>query len=772
MIRLKKLELTNFGPVEHALYEFDGRPGTYAIQAPNGSGKSHVIDALRALTSPVAGFVKNLGAYPRQVNGEAHKASISAVFDVHGDPLEVTRTITVSRDQDIAGILSSGNLPKVTGGVLAVYKGEKYKTDASVKSLMMEVTGIRSEVQSSAVFVMQNEAGAIWKEDDSTRIRMFQSLSGADLMANVHKAATQKLDFYPKADYTSNLESAESEVSRLEKEVADLKEKAASLPIPDPAVLNDNQQKLAAHRHATEQVAEQARSEQQVKALEDEARAVTTPLATLMETWTAKFSDEDRASRAEQVRDQLKLDIGLYDQAVDAYTNYVNRLSNLDKKIADLKNQNMASLFDPESLPDGLAAELESVKGRLTQITIEGNSIKQFLATAKHQETCPHCGSGLVCANCQHTIGTDQAVIDEKQRMRAALLAEYSEVNLAVADLTQRHKGAVEKHTRWQANHATIQSLEAQLADMRAEPEPQAPTGSKEKLLTDLANTEAWLKERNRVRTDIDRITKEAEVYTARIADLKKVLATMGGVGSTMTDVDVATCQQFIDQYNQLVKDHAEVGAQIKAKTEQWEEAVKRREDYREKQADADKGNAAHDMLQALRTAAHPNSIPREMAASYLVTVNNYLGAYCRELRLPFTLYIDVETMTLMYQTDVIHAPAKYHWSGGQFSLIAIVWHLTLNAIHGKSVGILVLDEPTNGLDATNRTLVAGLMETMDQYCEGAGLQMIYVSHDVEMAEAAGTILDLKGKHDVAVESKPKRTRKKKSKADQAGDGA
>jgi DNA repair exonuclease SbcCD ATPase subunit len=747
MIKLRSLDIQNYGPIENFTMTLDGRAGTYSISAPNGSGKSHIVTALRSLLMPWAGLPRPLGSYCRIVNGDIHKARISAVLDVNGEELEVERTITPARDQDVAGLLASGAMPKATSKAKALYRGVAYsgvKGVESVDGLLASVVGIRNDTQASSVFVMQNQGGGIWRAENAARIRMFQALSGAEVMEKLHKVVTQKLDFFKTADYTARLDEAERDVSRLRDEIAGIEEKLASLPPPDAASVQEAQNRLAAHNHAVAVESSRASDESRLREVMRKIAASQAAVDALVKEGADNGYDAADRPRQHEDAASLRAELAAADARREAELMHESRVAhirgNIDKLVAA---QAAAPAHEP---PETLAASLEEANKSLASISLNGKNIRTFLDTYAAERRCPTCKSTGVCPQCGHVMLDIAGTVVEKQRERDELSVEYKRVHALVQDLIPREIRAREAANLFKAREASIAQFREQLAELEAYPRP---AGKSEAEIAELrARAAALASMIERCEGWHSRYADAVRALESHRSDADVINAGLSGTASVaagkLADADRKACEALIERANAEAQQRAGFAGALKAYRDQLAAAEMRRLDLEAKHAESRKTADAAALLQEIRTATHPGSIPRETAAAYLEKVNIHLGVYCQELRLPFTLYVEPERMTLMLQSETMHAPAEMVWSGGLFTMISWAWHLTLYAMHGSNVGLMVIDEMTTGLDADNMECVAEVMRAMGEYCKGTGLQLLFVSHDAGLAGVADHVVDLK----------------------------
>jgi DNA repair exonuclease SbcCD ATPase subunit len=72
--------------------------------------------------------------------------------------------------------------------------------------------------------------------------------------------------------------------------------------------------------------------------------------------------------------------------------------------------------------------------------------------------------------------------------------------------------------------------------------------------------------------------------------------------------------------------------------------------------------------------------------------------------------------------------------SGGEKVLFSLAFRVKVNAMFASDVGLLVLDEPTAGVDEVNITCLERAFTKLRELSSSAGLQVIVVTHEQRLA--------------------------------------
>lgn len=157
-MKIKKLEITNWGPHKKRTFEFDSN--IVGIIGANGRGKSNLLQAIDyALTGNLnkqkqEKYIRDYGQ-----PGGASSASVYLMFEKDGKECEITRTIT-----------ATGSRRKL------VWDGSEWTKAADVDAVMETILGADKASLAQAVFVKQGELARIVKGTPAERQTIFQKL--------------------------------------------------------------------------------------------------------------------------------------------------------------------------------------------------------------------------------------------------------------------------------------------------------------------------------------------------------------------------------------------------------------------------------------------------------------------------------------------------------------------------------------------------------------------------------------------------------------------
>jgi len=186
-----------------------------------------------------------------------------------------------------------------------------------------------------------------------------------------------------------------------------------------------------------------------------------------------------------------------------------------------------------------------------------------------------------------------------------------------------------------------------------------------------------------------------------------------------------------------------EIVGRMSALQEQFIELKEEKTRLEEAQKDIVTQLKVKSYLESVAAIMHRDALPKSISRFYYDKLNILLAKYSEELSLPFTLRLD--TATYEFMADFADGCKPFFLlSGGQKTIAAWVWHLAVQEKHAERSGLLMMDEPTYGLDTENLNRVQEVLSSIDSYCERADQQLIMVTHEQDLMSSVAQILEVK----------------------------
>lgn len=731
---IRSIQLSDFGPFQGShTFELNG-PGTYALCATNGKGKSHVALGVKMTTSPSCALEKPMGAYVHRYglgDGTSTSARVEVVYDIDGETLEVARSIGISKsasDAELRELLAKGDMPKASGRWGAKWKGQSIKSTADVIQLLTSLFGLENRIQEDAVFVQQNQAGAIIRDTPSVRSKSLQFLSGAEVCQKAADVAQRKLATMHVVDRSSELEEKQTKLQGLRDMIAEREREEQELnTLLLPAEDVDRiRVRLQASSIAKERSSKYLEARAELERKKGELSALTSQL-TMMGVETLERQQELERKAVDNDAAQAFLASATSNSRLAQQRKLL--LTEIDQLEQEGKHTQPP---DAPKEPKESIAELKEIQASLaTEVTNAKNFLKAF-ATG----VCPTCGSKP--ANVEELVLQNKKALEENQPLLDECRSQLSHLEAQWSNYEHRKTKFATWQEEWTRRVNSAADRLEKMPDM-AEVDPEA-----------LATNQAVAAEYKAMSAELSSIKDKQAAATATASRLAAQVESLTASCSDLAKesekiMDPAEYQQQSELLaaNEDVKEMlANVRGVLTTHRKNEEDLKADIHNLEDSQAKISKKLQAIEFLEGLKSVMHHSAIPHDRSIVYLESLNKIMGSYCQVLHAPFSLFVDPETQLFMCQTQDAVFPA-YQLSGGQQTLAAWAWHLALYERHASQVGFIWMDEPTVGLDDANLANIGEAVRHLTKYCHGSGMQFIMVTHESSIASVFDKVIHI-----------------------------
>lgn len=227
--------------------------------------------------------------------------------------------------------------------------------------------------------------------------------------------------------------------------------------------------------------------------------------------------------------------------------------------------------------------------------------------------------------------------------------------------------------------------------------------------------------------------------------ELLKSIAKLEADEYNLSQYNLAEREKILEAKT-LLTAHEQAVSEARDKEARLQEAIKTRDNSSEaleraemQNEKAAKGEAAVEFLESVRWALHKDNLPRLLVATARGELNKRLAEYLELFDFPY-----VVQWTPAGGIDYMNAfgemlPAS-SLSGGQKYLLAVANRCAAADLLGSTFPLMVLDEPTTGLDDDNRSKMAVMLQKVAQTLNGKGVSLIVPTHDDELLGSANLI--------------------------------
>jgi DNA repair exonuclease SbcCD ATPase subunit len=157
-------------------------------------------------------------------------------------------------------------------------------------------------------------------------------------------------------------------------------------------------------------------------------------------------------------------------------------------------------------------------------------------------------------------------------------------------------------------------------------------------------------------------------------------------------------------------------------------------QDVRDVKAQGASTRAAIAHLTSVRAVFHRNEAPRLVSYTY---IEQMLGEVNRTLDLfeaPFRVEMDDNLGFICRFLDGVRVQPDSRLSVGERIVLAMAFRITVNSTFAGQVGVLILDEPTAGLDEHNLGCLPRALERLRDLSLERGLQVLFVTHEARIS--------------------------------------
>jgi len=702
-MRLDKLRLRNF--CQHQELDWTFLDGITAITGPNGGGKSNAIKgAYAALTGD---FKRNEGVLSENINkicSDKDESFVELTFSTTGGKAVIKRNLRPNKRS-----LIINSMPPLTG-------------DREVTTAIEGLVGVSSNILSDYIFVDQWQMFSIFTLPKSDRLSALQSLYGLDKAElcydEINKYSSKILVQVPSETVESVLAQIREKTLLLESISKSLKE--VSLNVVDDTEL---QKDLS-----------------EVRRKKDVKRDINK----CSETLSLVLSD---LSQAEEARPPLSAkvdDLSLVkdsDAALSEYKKHQYQWS-LIHKYDNSKAANEAQLVIVEESISVLVASapikpspyIESSGLDFEKYSQSAGALeakRQNLIQLTSKKECPVCGTtgevllAAIDAISKHLVETSPLIDHMKKQYQ--LSREYDTANY--------------KHSSDLAGlNSKLELITLKLQTER----PEQPSVSEDEV-------NKFISTFTELRTSYESLSSKLSALDFCITSLKATR------DSLLSQIETRSkeCNISEDYYMQervlcdsinLVNQDREkkirFEEQSKATVETLDYLYNRRDKLVGDIEEARVNKVAKDHFENLKEVMHKSNLPKRLTVNYLKRTVIKLNEYLEDFNAPFRVYSDDELVFWAKFNDGRDLPAA-RLSGGEKVVLALAFRLAVQFGVASGVNLLVLDEPTVGLDDDNIECLDTAFNRLRAMSKSSGLQVIVVSHEKAMERMCDHTLTL-----------------------------
>ena len=766
MLKIQKVILSNF--CQHEYLELELSSGLIGIFGNNGVGKSSTANAICGAFT---------GDFSRHSEGAAgcirQNQPNDAYVEVHGTIAE--QSFRLRRDITRRGVKHSLWLD-----------GAKHRTHdkaRDIESWLNDVSGLTPQIMAEFLFIGQQDLYGFLETTDANRSKKFSALCGTrnyehrrdaynDFLkqdkAKTEAASSLSVDFLKSAiqDALTNLKDVDAAIEDCREKV---NRPGASLDVLEQRVqqITDDLRTLEAEESLVSKYVHD------IDALARERLQNDKDLKKAIGDYNeARQGHHDARGVLAGAEEHLKYILagGNYqDVLVDLqktqkqYARYAQLMQQLS-----LAKESLEDLVEPEQVDESRIVQLKETLGDLEKkeavIGSRMDTLKQLIRVidqwnglTDQEDELSDRGNDHQCFLCGADAKYWKADSASLQSRLDNLQREWNQCRSEGKEYRNELHTLVQKRVTWQKYQQERETLLFQIRSIHEQGEEissQPDFDWDRDIDADIDELLAAKKRRDecdhqvqvlqerfdRVEEKVDTLTETAKNLDRKQVQLQKELAELNGDPAERatllskyrkiqagTREQIASLRDLESQLHVLQGSQQTIEKQLSHLRAQLEEQKSLQESQSGLQDWFEKFGKA---VNWFKKDGLPRVIHRSVLDQLVTTINRELSCFDS----PFEVTVNDDlTFTATFPDGVVSVAKDL--SGGQKVMLALAFWSAINCTFARNLGIMILDEPTDGLDQTNKQHLYRIMEEWSKLLRRRDQQVIIITHDIEMED-------------------------------------
>ncbi len=785
-MQLEELRLRNW--CQHKDLTLQFRPGLNGILGANGIGKSNVLDAVRFL---FCGESINCGNKKDNLTWGEDSGYVWAAFTVDGTRYEIKRSIETSRSELKWGdqkLTSATEIEHELTRILAnptVLHENVFVPQGKINSILYaRATDRLKEFQESFGLTRAADAHK-WLSQEANAYQLTPGLDKllvqtTDLTLESRKTLKQATDELAVTNQRIDALTPAEEVLR--EAIEATKTQQTFRQAKDS--LDKAHRELATRQLATDAAKDLTdRLTAQKRELEpkaDQTMAELTELTNLTLKWYEATTH--RTKLAELNKQRGALGIRPSNEDLDTLqTRYHQLKAQADKFLGYIRDPKTRPKMPNEDavMARGQLVIREDINAQTAKWeTPEIHQLDQDISRAQQGF------DGGICPTCGQEVEGGPAAAEKRKEHLGHLVARREALAAPLVAEVEARKAAAK--TAYKAFEAEVDALE-QLATKVIRDQYETTEKTRKQVMDDAIVMQKRMAEFDQLDRQIDVVSGQLAGCPAtkpdadRVATLKlfqdEYATLVIALDKASTDLRIAQAAlkdaaarhdeatQFLKDIGQAIQmpsDEAIADAQVKvmelsvrrakvvelaqtigteqAKLAQCEAEAKRLGDQINQEA---KMAAWVTEVKKVRDALHVTNLPATTMREFARVINSQMEFYLTTWEAPFRVWLD---QSMAFQAQFHGGPVfdAARLSGGQQVVASVSFRLAMSDTFANQVGLLVLDEPSNHLDAVNKQHLQALLLQLKTLSTHSGRQILIVTHEGPMMGFFDHVVEIK----------------------------
>lgn len=713
-MKLKSIELENIHSHEYRRVEFVG--GLIMVCGPQGSGKSTLINTIYAsLTNDYSRAVSGKDSAIRQLMRPGQVSRSKLVAEHRGAPFELERQLFPTVKSTLTG-----------------WGLQTLKKATEIQQALEQGLGVDFQLLNRYVFVKQWEIRELFQQTPAERAKTFAHLCQTTKAEQIWDMLGRQIeqDRALAEGPSVNLDELRQQLSEVDKARAaadkEVKENSSA------GLLSDEEVEWV--ELALESRIESDRLQQRLSKLETEEQTAFADAKISVRDFNKAEKESTAAvairEAAESSLNAAKLDQAAQSGAIAAFA----QKQRLNGVIDSLR----AALLIPLPTPPHKES-LEEINGHIARLTKLRSPDETILASLKldpDEANCPTCGQALTDVKQQVQRAEEALSITEEE------FNEWYHKRAAMINFDVKSRTAQVEHD---SNNLQLVRFEKEWAEVKDAERPD-PAPAKVVAAASAAATEANLTATRAVLSKGIAAQKRDKLVGAHQAMKNEIVRIRESVEKIEKEGHGNETRVELESTLAAHKACALVAANLAGKISQIDSqrvcivsAMKRAESVAARSQNARSWVAD---LSAAREVFHRDNLPKLVHESALYHLEKDVNATLELFESPFYVKAAAELDYTAHFRNGVVMPSR-GLSGGQQVILALAFRWALNLFFASEIGMLILDEPTAGLDPRHIDLLEKALVGLRSAAKERQYQVIIITHETRLERVFDQVIML-----------------------------
>jgi exonuclease SbcC len=665
---------------------------------------------VKALFRALTGKSLNPGKKEEDVSWGAEDGQLELSFSLNGVEAAIKRDLSTERCTMTIGT-------------------DTCRKSKEIEAKLYPFLGVSPRILADIVFVMQGQIEGMLFKPPAERLKSFQNLFGTQ---NAERIRDLLHDELTNLSVESRKEQIEQFKTRIEKEIdPPLKEALATIE-------TWNQFQLSKERRGEiEKLLDRQRRATFSRDKYDKAKpSLEKAFKDVADTEALIKTLEGKLERSGKELAELQPEVEKARQlllASQAYEDVCKRRA----KIEEEARKCAETLGEKVPTCEFTSDMLDQAKVDLTRAEMEYSNYEKIIAAGKASETvnhCPTCGQEI----------SEAHVVEAKLKAdrMAGPLRDLQELIKNLTEVLTAHQ--VELARQHFAKETAAIRLTQLQADLKELPAVTAPGSDALKEASDIVSVfETCLKHVDDVNTKLRVARDTLKVHQSVLKEKTlEVEVLKADIDKDPGAVDLAGAQEALEKDIKAREHVARASGTRDSLQKQKESAESQIKAWEAEEVKLARLRAWKECVENARRLLHRDALPGEVARSYMDAMNSRLAYYLGLFNSPFTAEISSDGTVTCRFADRPDVPSE-RLSGGQKVILGVAFRFAIYDLFVADLGVMILDEPTVYLDHDNVSAVAELLNHLKGYSRAAGIQLIVVTHEQQLASCFDQVIQV-----------------------------